>query len=294
MWEADLLKDGSFDNAAKDCSAIIHMASPFTLHFKNAKKELIVPALEGTKNVLRAANKTQTVKKVILTSSVAAIYGDNIDMYELNISEFTEKNFNYSSSASHQPYSYSKTIAEKEAWKIYNNQDQWELIVINPSFVMGPSLTNRSRSESLRFMTDLLTGKYFLGAPDLMFGFVDVRDVAKAHIIALENKNTKGRNILAERTINVYELSKIIKKLYGKKYKLPLMQTPKFILYLVGWLFNLSPKFISRNVGYDIKLNTTKSKENMKLTYTPLENTLKDMIEQMETNKQLNKNKSNQ
>ena len=276
FWEADLLSEGAFDKPAEGSDAIIHMASPFTLRFKDAQKELIDPALKGTRNVLCAASKSSTVEKVVLTSSVAAVHGDNIDMKELGISEFTEEHFNYSSTVSHQPYSYSKVLAEKEAWKIYESQNQWKLVVINPSFVLGPSLTISSNSESLNFMKDMLTGKYYMGAPNLMFGFVDVRDVANAHILALENEKAEGRHILAERTMNVYEFSRLIKSIYGNKYKLPLMQSPKFMLYLVGWMFNLKPKFIRRNVGYDIKLNNTKSKEKLGLKYTPLEKTIEE------------------
>jgi len=285
FWNANLLSEGDYDEMAEGCSSIIHMASPFTLRFKDAQKELIDPALKGTRNVLNAATKSSSVKKVVLTSSVAAVHGDNIDMKEKGLSEFTEAHFNDSSSASHQPYSFSKVIAEKEAWKISESQDQWKLVVINPSFVMGPSLTQSSNSESLNFMKEMLSGKYYLGAPNLMFGFVDVRDVAKAHLLALEDETAEGRHILAERTTSVFDFSRLIKKSYGNKYKLPLMQSPKIMLYLVGWMFGLGTKFIRRNVGYDIKLNTSKSKEKLGLTYTNLQNTIEDMVSQMQENK---------
>jgi nucleoside-diphosphate-sugar epimerase len=283
IHEADLLKEGSFDKPAEGCFAIMHIASPCTIRIKDPQKELIVPALNGTKNVLHAANKSSTVRKVILTSSVLSVYGDNIDMKKLGIPEFTEKQFNTSSSLSHQPYSYSKVLAEKEAWKIHDSQEKWKLVVINPSFAMGPSLTKASDSESLFFMKSMLSGKYALGAPDLVFGYVDVRDIAKAHILALENPDVEGRHILAERTISVYLFSQLIKAKYGKKYKLPKMQSPKFMLYLVGWMFGLTHKFIRNNVGYDIKLNSNKSREKLGLTYTPLEKTIEDMVEQMES-----------
>jgi nucleoside-diphosphate-sugar epimerase len=287
FWEADLLSEGSFDAAAEGCSSVIHMASPFTLRFKDSQKELIDPALKGTRNVLNSATKSSSVKKVVLTSSVAAVHGDNIDMKELGLSEFTEEQFNYSSSLSHQAYSYSKVLAEKEAWKINKEQDKWKLIVINPSFVMGPSLSKTSNSESLNFMKEMLSGKYYLGAPNLMFGFVDVRDVAKAHLLALEYESAEGRHILAERTVSVYGFSRLIKNIYGNKYKLPLMQSPKLMLYLVGWMFGLKNKVIRRNVGYDIRLNASKSKEKLGLSYTKLENTIEDMVSQMEESKVL-------
>lgn len=109
--------------------------------------------------------------------------------------------------------------------------------MINPSFVTGPSFITTSNSGSIQFMKNMLNGKYYMGAPELIFGFVDVRDVAKTHILAFESDAIKGRHILVERTMSIYELSKIIKKKYGKKYKLPLIKVPKFILYLTGWMF---------------------------------------------------------
>jgi nucleoside-diphosphate-sugar epimerase len=282
FWEANLLTEGVFDEPAEGCSAIMHLASPFTLSFKDAQTELIDPALKGTQNVLNAATKSSTVKKVVLTSSVAAIHGDNIDMQESGLSEFTEEHYNYSSSVSHQPYSYSKVLAEKEAWKIHEGQDKWKLVVINPSLVMGPSLTQTSNSESLAIMKDMLSGKYYVGVPDVMLGYVDVRDVATAHLLALENENSEGRHLLVERTINIFAFSRVIKAIYGNKYKLPLMQSPKLMIQLTGWMFGLKSKFINKNVGYDIKLNATKSRKELGLKYTPLEKTVEDMISQMQ------------
>jgi nucleoside-diphosphate-sugar epimerase len=202
-------------------------------------------------------------------------------MAEQGLTEFTEAQFNTTSSATHQPYSYSKVLAEKEAWKIAQTQNQWKLVVINPSFVMGPSLANTSDSESLNFMKDILKGKFFFGAPDLTFGFVDVRDVALAHILALENESAEGRHILAERTTDFMGLAAIITKLYGKKYKMPMMTAPKFMLYLIGGFFGVTSNFVKRNVGYPIKLNTSKSKEKLGLTYHNLDETVKDMVEQL-------------
>jgi nucleoside-diphosphate-sugar epimerase len=278
VYEANLLVPGAFDEAAKGSDAIFHIASPFTLRFKDPVAEIINPAIKGTQNVLGAASSSGTVKKVILTSSVAAVHGDNIDMKEKGLSEFTEDDYNDSSTETHQPYSYSKIKAELEAWDIDEKQEDWKLVVINPSFIMGPPLSDSSNSESIQFMKDILKGKMLIGAPDLEFGYVDVRDVATAHILAYENNDANGRHIIAERVMNVMALAKVIKKLYPGKYPLPLMQSPKFMLYLVGWAFGLSGKYISRNVGHHIKLNNNKSKDALGLDYTPIEKTVEDMI----------------
>ena len=92
FFEADLLHPGSFSEAMKDCELVIHTASPFIISgVKNAQKELIEPALEGTRNVLDSVNKTDSVKRVVLTSSVVAIYGDSVDIAKTENGIFTEK-----------------------------------------------------------------------------------------------------------------------------------------------------------------------------------------------------------
>ena len=281
LWEADLLKEGSFDGVAKGCDAVFHMASPFTLRFKNAQEDLISPALLGTKNVLNAASRSGTVRKVILTSSIVAIFGDNLDMKEKGLSEFTEADFNTTSTPTHQPYAYSKVLAEKEAWKMAEAQNQWKLVVMNPGFVMGPVLSQASDSESLQFMKDMLGGKYRTGGADLYFGFVDVRDVAKAHRLALENDQAEGRYILCSEAKGFMDVAGIIRKKYGKQFKLPLMKTPTFMLFLIGWMFGLSFRYVYRNLGHPIKLNNSKSIQNLGITYIPFDKTIEDMVSTM-------------
>ena len=281
LWEADLLKEDSFDAAVKGCDAVFHMASPFTLRFKDAKRDLINPALQGTKNVLNAASRSETVKRVILTSSTVAVYGDNLDMKEKGLSEFTEADFNTTSTLTHQPYAYSKVLAEKEAWKMAEAQDQWKLVVMNPSFVMGPMLSTASDSESLQFMKDMLGGKYRTGGADLYFGFVDVRDVAKAHRLAFENDQAKGRFILCSDTKGFMDVAGIIKKKFPGKFKLPLMKTPTFMLFLIGWMFGLSLKFVYRNIGHPVQISNKKSLRELGMTYIPFEKTIEDMVDRM-------------
>ena len=282
FFEADLLKEGSYNTAAEGCDAIMHIASPFILKYKDAQKELIEPALNGTRNVLQAASSSSTVKKVVLTSSVAAVHGDNIDMKNQGLTEFTEEHFNTSSSLKHQPYSYSKTIAEKEAWSISKKQKQWNLVVINPSFVLGPPLSKQSKSGTFSLVGDILSGKFKTGAPKLTFGYVDVRDVANAHIQALENEKAQGRHILAERCGDFIELSNSIETAFPKRFKLPKSESPKLMLLMFGWAFGATYKFVKNNVGYPLKLNTTKSKKELGLTYTDFDTTVKDMVNKMD------------
>ena len=281
IWEADLLKKGSFDKAAKGCDRIVHMASPFRLNVKNAQRDLVDPAVKGTLNVLQAANRSNSVKKVVLTSSIVAVFGDNADQKKQGITAFTEAHFNSSSTLKHQPYSFSKVQAEKSAWELANQQSDWQLVVMNPAFVMGPSLTQNSQSESLKIMAEILSGKYRSGAPELYLGYVDVRDVAKAHVFGLENE-TKGRHILSGRVTDMLSFIQLVKEHSQHKNKLPNAFAPKWLLGIVGFYFGITRKFVNNNVGIPIDIDASKSKEKLNLNYLPLEQTVKDMVLQME------------
>ncbi len=281
IFEADLLKQGSYLPAMEGCDTVFHIASPFLIsNIKNPQTQLIEPALNGTRNVLQSVNEMASVTKVVLTSSVVAVFGDNIEMVQTPNGMFTEDDWNQTSSPKHKPYSYSKVIAEKEAWAINKAQDRWDLAVINPGFVMGPSLTSTSDSGSLDFMTGMLSGKYKSGVPSLEFGVVDVRDIARAHILAA-NLPAKGRHIIVNESMTMIEISKMLQKLYGSTYKLPNMELPKFMLYLVGWTQGMGWKTVKNNFGLPLKFDNSKSKNELKLEYTPLEQTFKDMTDQM-------------
>ena len=282
MIEADLLKKGSFDEGISQADYVIHTASPFVISgIKDPEKELIEPALEGTRNVLQAVNKSNSVKKVVLTSSVAAIYGDAADAAELQDGVFTEKTWNTSSSLKHQPYSYSKLLAEKEAWAISSEQDRWKLVTINPGFVMGPSLSRRIDSTSIGFVSSLLNGSFRMGVPNLHFGMVDVRDVAKAHVQAIELEHAEGRNILVSESLYAIEMAKLIKKSFPEIKKIPEKVLPDWLVKLFGPLQGLERDFLRRNLSIKLNFDNSKSKRQLNIEYIDAEKTLKDHAEQL-------------
>ena len=172
----------------RNCSIIFHTASPFKLEIKDPVKELINPALEGTKNVFTSANKIDSVKKIVLTSSVAAMYTDASECKNLINNEITEPTWNETSSIKYQPYPYSKTLSEKEAWSLHKKQSKWQLVVINPSLVLGPfPNATQTTSESINLLKQIGDGTFKIGVPKMPIGVVDVRDVADAHYEAAFN-----------------------------------------------------------------------------------------------------------
>lgn len=283
LKEADLLKPGSFDAAAQGCQVIIHMASPFKVAgVKNPLRELVEPAVEGTRNVLGTAVRTQTVERVVLTSSVAAIYGDAADLVALNKSSFNENDWNTTSSETHQPYSYSKTAAEREAWKLTQGQSRFDLVTINPGFVMGPSLSKRTDSTSIDFMISLAGGKFKAGVPALRFGFVDVRDVAKAHVAAATNPKATGRYILTSASLSMLDMADLLRRALPRPYPLPKREAPKLLIWLIGPTQGFSRRYVKQNVGWSLSFDNSRSKDDLGIAYTSPTKTLLDHVAQLE------------
>ena len=131
---ADLTKDEGWSEAVKGCDYVMHVASPVALEEPKDENDLIVPAREGTLRVIKAANE-EGVKKIVLTSSVAAIiYGHEKD-------SFNEEDWTDTDAEGCSAYNKSKTYAEKAAWDFINSDEcNMELSVINPSLVLGPVL----------------------------------------------------------------------------------------------------------------------------------------------------------
>ncbi len=271
LFEADLLEPGSFAKAMEGCEYVIHTASPFFVAgVKDPMKQLIKPAKEGTQNVLDTATRMPSVKRVVVTSSVAAIMGDAKEGGALPNKTFTDKHWNTSSTVNHRPYAFSKTVAEKTAWKIAKDQSQWDLVTINPGFVFGPSLSKRSDSTSVNFVMDLANGKFLFALPEMYSSIVDVRDVSLLHVLAMENPQASGRYIGVAAVETFFQIGQILKREIGGGYKWPAMQAPKWLAKLVGPLFGQSRKEIENNVGFPYQFDHSRSRE-LGLSYRPVE-----------------------
>ena len=282
-FKSDLLHDGSYADAMRGCSIVFHTASPFTIDVKDPQKELVDPAKLGTRNVLEEANRQGSVRRVVLTSSCAAIYGDNADCQQAPGGVLTEEVWNTTSSLKHQPYSFSKTEAEREAWRIAEQQDRWELVVINPSFVLGPGINPNATSESFALVKQFGDGSMKSGAPRYGFGCVDVRDLAHAHLAAAYLPEAKGRHIISGHESDLFEMAQTLIPKYGEKYPLPRKAMPKWLVWMVAPMVNkaMTRKIVSLNVNVPWKADNGKSKRELGVTYRPLEESLNDMFQQL-------------
>ena len=187
---ADLLQDDGWDAAASGCSHVLHVASPLAAAAPRDEDELIRPAREGTLRVLRAAHRAG-VRRVVLTSSFAAIgYGRALKR------PYDERDWTDPAAPGLAAYPKSKTLAERAAWDFIDGEGQGlELAVVNPVGVFGP-LLGADLSASTLLVKTMLEGRLW-AVPRLMFGVVDVRDVADLHLRAMVDPAAAGERFLA-------------------------------------------------------------------------------------------------
>ncbi|KAK8655188.1 hypothetical protein V6N13_107778 [Hibiscus sabdariffa] len=139
FFKANLLEDGSFDSVVEGCEAVFHTASPFFNDVVDPQAELIDPAVKGTLNVLNSCAKAASVKRVVLTSSIAAVaYERKPRTPDVVIDEnwFTDPDY---CKGLKLWYVISKTLAENSAWK-FAKEKGIDMVAINPGMAIGPLL----------------------------------------------------------------------------------------------------------------------------------------------------------
>ena len=206
--ELSLDSDSGWNDAMADIDVVIHSASPFPLVIPADENELIRPAVDGTLRAFKAAKKAG-VKRVILTSSNAAVFGRDLPKGATEFDETMWTDINHQIGCA--PYRKSKTLAERAAWDFIKNEaPEIALTVINPSLVIGAPLDNKFGS-SMAIIDQLIQGTRRM-LPNLRVGIVDVKDVARMHVDSIKIDATKGERILASTgTLSLVEIAKIIK-----------------------------------------------------------------------------------
>lgn len=266
-FKADLLDPGSYEAAMEGCELVIHSASPFLRETKNPQQDLIEPAVNGTENIMKSVINASSVKRVVLTSSCAAIYSDSKDVAERPNGVITEEHWNTESTIKHNPYSLSKTLAEKKAWELTGGHDRFDLVVINPSLIIGPGINPQATSETFKILKQYGDGSLKMGAADLELGCVDVSDVAEAHYLAAFTPEAKGRHICSAEEVSFLGLADMLRPKYGAEYPLPKKNMPKWLIWLTGPMVGISREFVSNNVGYKWRADNSKIQKSLGLKF---------------------------
>jgi nucleoside-diphosphate-sugar epimerase len=263
FFAADLLSDAGWPEAAAGCDFVLHVASPFPLKVPKDANELVVPAREGALRVLRAA-RDAGVKRVVLTSSFAAIgYGQ-----PEQDAPFNETNWTNPDAPDVAPYTKSKTLAERAAWDfIADEGGALELSVVNPVGVFGPVL-GPDISTSIVIVQKLMDGS-MPGCPKLVFGAVDVRDVAGLHLRAMTDPAANGERFLAVAGdfISILAIGQALRDGLGAAARrVPTRELPNWLLRTVAF-FDPTVRQIIPELGK--RKNATNQKARSVLEWVP-------------------------
>ena len=274
ICELDLLKDDGWDEAVSGCDYVMHVASPLLDREPKDQDEIIRPAHEGLMRAIKSSVRNK-VKRFVMTSSFSAIgYGHVKDVFdESHWTDTTQKI---------GAYNKSKAIAEKAMWDYLDSlkdEEKIEAVAINPTLVIGASLSDDVGTSNI-FLQKMLDGSYPV-VPKVHFGYVTVKDTAKAHVAAMTHPHACGKRfILAERCMWLYEVNKILRK-HGYK-KAPIRQAPNLLMKFLA-LFNNEASAIAGFVGKTKFTNSENAKNILKFSFENVEVGILEIAQQLES-----------
>ncbi|KAK9944459.1 hypothetical protein M0R45_010027 [Rubus argutus] len=213
LVKADLVEEGSFDDAILGCHGVFHSASPVLRPSSDPKKEILDPAIEGTLNVLRSCKNNPSLRRVVLTSSSSAVRVRDPDDFDSNIPldesswssvELCEKLQIW--------YPLSKILAERAAWD-FCKENGIDLVTVLPTFVIGPSLPPDLCSTASDIL-GLLKGETEKFNWHGRMGYVHLDDVALSHILVYEQQSAHGRYICSSTVLDNNELASLLSTRY--------------------------------------------------------------------------------
>ena len=201
----DIQSEGAFDKALKnhpEITVFLHTASPLPTPGRNPETDILVPAINGTLNALKAIKAFgPQIKRVVITSSIAALSSPFTKPAVLNEESWSDITWEQAKETPRTAYYGSKAFSEKAAWEfVENEKPNFSLTTVNPSFVFGPQAFDEDVTPVLRSTGEFVNIILKLGPndelPPFEGGFIDIGDVAKAHIAAFEKESTKNKRLL--------------------------------------------------------------------------------------------------
>jgi nucleoside-diphosphate-sugar epimerase len=243
LVEADLERPETWSSAVSGCDYVLHVASPFPIV---ADDSIVKTAVDGTLNVLKACADCESVRKVVLTSSCSAINEGHEDEDRI----FTEEDWTNVESKKVYAYPRSKTEAEKAAWDFVENipdaKNKFKLTCLHPTLIVGPLLTD-TQGTSITIIRRFLNHE-MPAVPALQLALVDVRDVAKAHVLSMRNDSTDGQRILVtSSSFWFFDIAKTLAREFKPQgYCIPCLQVPYVVVWLYSWIDPQSREILSR------------------------------------------------
>jgi nucleoside-diphosphate-sugar epimerase len=279
LVETDLTRDHGWAEAVAGCRYVLHVASPFPSTLPDDEAALVRPAVEGTRRVLAAAAGTRGgVARVVVTSSLAAIVYGHGDTGGRVFSEA-----DWSNPDRCAPYQKSKTLAERAAWEFVRGlpaAERFELVVVNPGFVVGPLLGGvcGTSGELVRKLLE----REVPASPRLGWAMVDVRDVATAHRLAMETPAAAGqRYVVAGDHVWMQDAARILAEEFGPLgYRVPTRALPYWAMWLVA-RFDRTIRMSLDYVDHAERVTHAKARADLGWTPRPVRESLVDMARSM-------------
>lgn len=264
----DLFNIESLKDAIKGCDKVIHCAANLLVGKLDPQKDVIDTSVIGVENLCSVMDD---IKTVIHTSSIAAIRTTNFE----NGRVFTNRDWCDDASLNSNPYGFAKAEGEKKMRNWAEDKDV-RLITIHPSVVFGPIFHERHMNGSMSYLKHYVNGPPFV--LDFNINFVDVRDVALAHVNALTMGEHSKRYITHTTDIWMNEIGKLLIAKKGGRW--PNKRLPKFLAYFLA-IFHpkLSFKLLRNNLGIKVSYNVEDSWEVLQIETRNPENTIIESIE---------------
>ncbi|XP_022841510.1 cinnamoyl-CoA reductase 1-like [Olea europaea var. sylvestris] len=227
LCRAELNDYGSLREAINGCDGVFHTASPVT----DDPEQMVEPAVNGAKNVIRAAAEAK-VRRVVLTSSIGAVYMDPNRAPEQVVDETCWSDLEFCKNTKNW-YCYGKAVAEQAAWDMAKELGV-DMVAINPVLVLGP-LLQPTINASVLHVLKYLTGSAKTYANSVQ-GYVHVKDVALAQILLFETPSASGRYLCVETVIHRAEVVEILAKFFPE-YPIPTKYVYKYPYILCPFFF---------------------------------------------------------
>ncbi len=258
----DLNKDEGWVDAMQGCDVLMHTASPFPLDEPKDPQELIRPAVDGTLRAMNAA-KAAGIRRVVLTSSCAAIYKDS---HKTKDAPSDERHWTTPDDPSVSAYEASKTLAERAAWDFVRDNPDMALTTINPGAVFGPPMDARY-GTSLEIVERMVKGGDPV-APPMELPIVDVRDVAMMHVAAIDLEAAKGERFAASaEALRFVDLAKILRA-WDPSLKTATREAPAWLIRVMA-LFMADLKPVLANMGRNLSVTGAKAEQTFGFTFIP-------------------------
>jgi len=276
----DLESDAGWQDALRDMDVLMHTASPFPIASPKDENDLIKPAVGGTLRALKAAHE-MGVKRVVLTSSTAAVAGTDLPAGKSAFDETVWSDVNHP--AGRIPYTKSKTLAERAAWDyIKTEAPEIELTTINPVLVLGAPLDSNFAS-SVSLIERVLKAKDPM-LPDLHMSIVDVKDVARMHVKAIDLDAAKGERFIANSgSMSFVEIAKALKAAHPER-KIKTMQAPNFLVRILA-LFDKEIKAALPSLGDTTQVSSAKAQSVLGINFISSKQSVLDTADFLVKNK---------